>query len=165
MLAGKRVLFAAATALSVLIGAAASGLAAGTTVQVSLWDKGGNMAMPMGLGMAMHGKMAMATMGIDAKPDTAKAGEVTFKATNTSKDTVHEMVVAPVKDPNKPLPYIKSKEKVDEDAAGHLGEVAELEPGQSGALTLTMKPGTYILYCNIPGHYMAGMWTLFTVKP
>ena len=165
MLTGKRVLIGAVTALSVLVGAAASGLAAGTTVQVSLWDKGGNMAMPKGLGMGMHGKMAMATMGIDATPNTVKAGEVTFKATNTSKGTVHEMVVAPVKVANKPLPYNKSEERVEEEAAGHLGEVSELEPGQSGALTITMKPGTYILYCNIPGHYMAGMWTLFTVKP
>ncbi len=60
--------------------------------------------------------------------------------------------------------YDETMQKVDEDAAGHLGEVAELEPGASGSLTLTMKPGTYILYCNIPGHYAAGMWTLFTVK-
>jgi uncharacterized cupredoxin-like copper-binding protein len=27
-----------------------------------------------------------------------------------------------------------------------------------------LKPGRYILYCNIPGHYALGMWTLLTVK-
>lgn len=42
------------------------------------------------------------------------------------------------------------QEKVDEAAAGHLGEVAELETGHSGVLTLTLKPGTRILYCDIP---------------
>ena len=26
-----------------------------------------------------------------------------------------------------------------------------------------LKPGLYILYCNIPGHYVLGMWTLMTV--
>jgi uncharacterized cupredoxin-like copper-binding protein len=26
-----------------------------------------------------------------------------------------------------------------------------------------MQPGTYILYCNIAGHYAMGMWTLLTV--
>jgi uncharacterized cupredoxin-like copper-binding protein len=118
----------------------------------------------MGMGMAMNGDMSGVTMGIDAKPGSAKAGEVTFQVQNASKDTVHEMVLAPVADVNSPLPYIEDEQKVDEDAAGHLGEVAELEPGQSGALTLTLKPGTYILYCNIPGHYVAGMWTLFTVE-
>ena len=161
--------------------------AAGTTINVSLWDKGdhamemlgsappmgmamgagpGNMA-PQGNGMMGKGMMGGAAqrgpMGISLERDTVPAGEVTFKAINDSKTMVHEMVVAPVADTARPLPYIKDEERVDEDAAGHLGEVAELEPGQSGALTLTLKPGTYILYCNIPGHYMLGMWTLLTV--
>ena len=26
-----------------------------------------------------------------------------------------------------------------------------------------LKPGRYMLYCNLPGHYMAGMWTLLEV--
>jgi len=160
----RRALLATAATLFVVGGAAAPSLAAGTTVQVLLWDKGADMPMAMGRGMGMHGNM-MASMGIDAAPNTAKAGEVTFRAVNKSKDLVHEMVVSPVPDGNKPLPYNESEGKVDEDAAGHLGEVAELEPGQSGALTLTMKPGKYILYCNVAGHYMAGMWTLFTVTP
>lgn len=156
--------------------------AAGTTVNVSLWDKGDHatemlgsappMGMAMGAGpgnMAPQGKGMMrgagqrGPMGISLDRETVPAGEVTFKAVNDSKTMVHEMVVAPVADTAKPLPYIKNEERVDEDAAGHLGEVAELEPGQSGALTLTLKPGTYILYCNIPGHYMLGMWSLLTV--
>lgn len=71
----------------------------------------------------------------------------------------------PINNDRAGLPYNKAENKVIEDDAGHLGEVAELEPGQNGALTLTLKPGQYILYCNIPGHYALGMWTLFTVKP
>lgn len=61
------------------------------------------------------------------------------------------------------MPYIADENKIDEDAAGHLGEVAELEPGKSGSLGLDMKPGQYLLYCNIPGHYVGGMWTVLTV--
>jgi len=52
---------------------------------------------------------------------------------------------------------------VIEEASGYLGEISDLDPLASGALTLTLKPGTYILFCNLPGHYMAGMWTLVTV--
>ena len=159
----RRNLLASAAILPALTLSTSRGFANGTVVEVSLWDKGADAEMGMGMGMAMHGDMAKATMGIDAKPATAKAGEITFRAVNASKDTIHEMVVAPVADVDKPLPYNEGEAKVDEDAAGHLGEVAELEPGQSGALTITLKPGTYILYCNIPGHYAAGMWTLFTV--
>lgn len=159
----RRVFLAAATILPGVGVLATPSVAGGTTVLVSLWDKGADTPMGKGMGMGMHGDMAMVTMGIDAKPGSVKAGEVTFKVVNASKDTVHEMVLSPITTVDTLLPYNEALEKVDEDAAGHLGEVAELEPGQSGGLTLTLKPGTYILYCNIPGHYAAGMWTVFTV--
>ena len=143
-------------------------LAAGTVVQVSLWDKGDTSMNMMGdvkpMGMAMMGSdMTMVTMGITIDLAEVPAGEVTFEVTNDSKGMIHEMVLAPVADPSTPLPYKSDQMKVDEDAAGHLGEVAELEIGQSGALTMTLKPGTYILYCNIPGHYAMGMWALLKV--
>jgi uncharacterized cupredoxin-like copper-binding protein len=53
---------------------------------------------------------------------------------------------------------------VDEDAAGHLGEVSELDPGASGTLTIDLKPGKYVLFCNLPAHFMNGMWTEITVQ-
>lgn len=146
-------------------------LARSSVIKVSLWDKGAmsmNMlghGQMMGMGMGQPGTlMPMGPMGLTLSTHTVKAGAVTFDVTNTSKEMVHEMVVSPIKDSNQPLPYIEAANKVDEDAAGHLGEVAELEPGKKGALTITLKPGRYILYCNIPGHYALGMWTLVTVK-
>ena len=38
-----------------------------------------------------------------------------------------------------------------------------MQPGATKALTLDLKPGTYLLVCNLPGHYAAGMWTVLTV--
>lgn len=143
----------------------APSFAASTVIKVSLWDKGAEMDMMTGLGMGMNGNMKMATMGIKATPNKVKAGDVTFDVRNDSKDTIHEMIVAPVADPTKPLPYNESESRVEEDEAGDLGEVSELDPGASGKLTVPMKPGTYILYCNVPGHYASGMWTLITVEP
>ena len=143
-------------------------LAGGTTVQVSLWDKGGaSMSMmgstkPMGMGM-MGADIGMVTMGINADVTEVPVGEVTFQVVNDSKDMIHEMVLTPIADAATLMPYDADLQRVDEDAAGDLGEVADLDTGQSGALTLTLTPGTYILYCNIPGHYAAGMWTLLTV--
>lgn len=143
---------------------------AATTVKVSLWDKGAtSMQMlskgpKMGMAMGKGTEMPNGPMGIKISTATVPAGVVIFEVTNDAKELVHEMVVAPVKNEKKPLPYIKKEMKVNEDAAGHLGEVAELAPGKSGALTLTMKPGRYILYCNIPGHYTLGMWSLLTVQ-
>jgi uncharacterized cupredoxin-like copper-binding protein len=147
-------------------------LAASSTVKVTLWDRGAHsMQMPgqehmMGMpGMkGMHGMGRHGPMGLELSVRSVPKGTVSFQVRNGSKIMVHEMVVSPVKDGTKQLPYDAAKMQVDEDAAGHLGEVAELEPGKSGALTLDLKPGVYILYCNVPGHYTRGMWTLLTVK-
>lgn len=143
--------------------AAATPAFAGTTVTVSLWDKGADMAMPTDLGYGMGGDMSKATMGIDISPKTVEAGHVTFIVTNASTDTIHEMIVAPLKSADEKLPYIDNENRVDEEKAGHLGEVSELDPGASGELGIDLKPGTYIVYCNIPGHYVAGMWALLNV--
>ena len=135
-----------------------------TVVDVSLWDKGAGTAMGTGMGYATPGlDMSKATMGVKAVPAVAKAGIVTFHVKNSSSDTIHEMIVMYLADPTQPLPYIAADQKVDEDKAGDKGEVSELDPGASGTLTVVLKPGKYLLICNVAGHYQAGMWTEFEV--
>lgn len=162
-----------ALALAALLPGAA--LAGATTITVTLWDKGATSmdgmdeAHPMGMAMmdapAMKTMMPMVTMGIRIDRAEVPAGAVTFAVTNASTDIIHEMIVAPVADPMVPVPYAADEVRVDEEAAGSLGEVSELDPGKVGSLTLTLTPGDYLLYCNIPGHYIMGMWTLVTVTP
>jgi len=139
---------------------------ANTTINVKLLDQGGMMDMSknMGLGMGMHGNMQMAIMSIAADNKSVPAGKVTFNVVNASSETVHEMIIAPVSGLDVTLPFSVNENRVDEEATGDIGEVSELEAGKSGALTLDLKPGLYVLYCNIPGHFMAGMWTTVEVK-
>jgi uncharacterized cupredoxin-like copper-binding protein len=156
---------AAASVPLVIIGSSAG---AGTTVTVSLWDDGPSSqdvletAKPMGLAMA-DADMSMATMHVSAEPAKIPPGEVTFMAKNASSEFVHEMVIARVRDPSQPLPYIDEDMVVDEDGAGFRGKVSELGPGQTAGITLVVKTGTYMIYCNVAGHYAMGMWTLVTV--
>ena len=142
--------------------------AAGSVVEVTLWDEGADSVADVGHGMAMDGSTAgkpgRTSMGIRATPAVVKAGEVTFEVTNTSRDLVHETIVVPAPAEGKTVPYDGQKGLIDEDAAGHLGEISELEPGKSGALRLDLKPGRYALICNVPGHYVAGMWAVVTVR-
>ena len=152
-----------AAALSVA-GFAAPALAATSTINISLADQGAEAPLGTNLGMTMNGDHAMAVMHVVVDKAEVPAGEVTFKVTNDSKEIVHELLVVKVADTNEPLPYLNSESRVDEDAAGHLGEVSELDPGASGSLTLSLDKGTYMLFCNIPGHYLAGMWTLVRVN-
>ena len=96
--------------------------------------------------------------------DTVKGGVVTFVVHNASKSAMHEMVLILAKDPKMVMPMDDKEDKVIEDKVKHLGEVADLEPGTSGSLKRKLAPGTYILICNQPGHYHAGMWTTLTVQ-
>jgi uncharacterized cupredoxin-like copper-binding protein len=139
--------------------------AATSTIIVTLQNNPITSDLPNNLGMAMPGAdMARAMMSVIAVPNVVPAGEVTFKATNKSPDFTHEMIVIKLKAPHQQLPYVAADSKVNEDAAGHLGEVSELDPGKAGSLSLNLDPGTYMLLCNVPGHYMAGMWTTITVR-
>jgi uncharacterized cupredoxin-like copper-binding protein len=43
-------------------------------------------------------------------------------------------------------------------------KTANLQPGSSASLKLNLKPGTYEMYCSIPGHKQAGMLGKVVVK-
>jgi uncharacterized cupredoxin-like copper-binding protein len=147
------------------VGLAAQGAVAATTINVQLTDTGLDHPMATGLAYKTPGaNTAKATAMIKLSQATAAAGPVTFNVKNTSKDLVHEMLVVPMADAGKPLPYVASDMTVDEEKIKSLGEVSELDPGKAGTLTVNLKPGTYVLLCNVAGHFDAGMWATFTVK-
>ena len=139
---------------------------ADSLVKVTLTDKNvaTDLSKSMGLGSGMNGDMSKAIMGVTINPPSVLHGMVKFNVTNSSTSVIHEVIVSPLADAAKPLPYLDKDFKVDETAAVHLGEVSELNPGKSGSVSLELKPGKYILFCNIPGHYMAGMWTTLDVR-
>jgi uncharacterized cupredoxin-like copper-binding protein len=102
-------------------------------------------------------------MKMTATPDSVKAGRVTIHATNRSQVLVHEVIVVRAPADGTPLPYDDKKGEVIEKKIKDLGEVSDLPPGKSGSLTLQLRPGNYLLICNQPNHYKAGMWTKLTV--
>jgi uncharacterized cupredoxin-like copper-binding protein len=107
-------------------------------------------------------KVSLVSFKITPDITTIPAGKVTFKATNI--DSVkHEMLVIPTLTGIN-LPYNKAISRVFEDKIQSMGEVAEIEGGTSGEVSLDLKPGTYVLICNLVAHYESGMHTLITVK-
>ncbi len=90
---------------------------------------------------------------------SVQAGKVTFVVRNTGRVT-HEMVV--VKTAKAPGSLAGTGKEASEK--GSVGEVADLKAGKSAKLTLALKPGKYVLLCNLPGHYKAGQYVGFTVK-
>lgn len=104
-------------------------------------------------------------MEITAEPSTVKTGLVVFKVTNPSPGTIHEMIVVRPAADGKPMPYDAKTDRVNEDGIHSMGEVSERKPGEAGTLSVVLQPGSYLLMCNIAGHYKAGMWTTLTVTP
>jgi uncharacterized cupredoxin-like copper-binding protein len=92
-----------------------------------------------------------------------KAGRIKINATNESQGLVHEVIVVASPPNGGKLPYDEKVGRVIENRIKDLGEVSDLPPGKSGSLTLTLTPGNYLLICNQPNHYRAGMWTRLTV--
>jgi uncharacterized cupredoxin-like copper-binding protein len=106
------------------------------------------------------GKVSVGLAEYKITPDvqTVKAGTVTFDVTNDGT-TAHEMVLVKSADGSADLPM----ENGEASEKGSVGEVADLKVGASGILKVNLGPGTYVMICNLPGHYTAGMATEFTV--
>jgi len=102
-------------------------------------------------------------MGITTDVSTVKAGKIDFEVHNDSRNLVHEMLVVKVKSYDDPLPYDNKDASIIEDDTNDFGEVSELEPGQSGSLTVNLRPGKYLLLCNVRGHYKSHMYTSLLV--
>jgi uncharacterized cupredoxin-like copper-binding protein len=120
----------------------------------------GNMGNSM---TGMMGMMGVMAVRIDHNP--IKAGEVAFDVTNWSRSTVHKIAVVAVDSPSSQLPFDYSQSMVREDQIKILGETSELQPNESKTLHVHLQPGTYMLFCNVPGHYAWGMATTLEVMP
>ncbi|MGA7308838.1 MAG: sulfocyanin-like copper-binding protein [Pseudolabrys sp.] len=123
----------------------------------------GMMGQGYGPGYGMMGRGMMGGMSVRTNVASVKAGKVTFDVTNLSRSIVHEMIVVAVENPNAPLPYDYNTGQIPEKQVKMLGETEEMQPNAEKTIAIDLKPGAYLLICNVPGHYAAGMWTPLTV--
>jgi uncharacterized cupredoxin-like copper-binding protein len=89
-------------------------------------------------------------------PSTLRPGNYTFRVHNEGP-TDHEFIV--VRTETGRVPLRPDGLTVNEEAIEHQ-EPGSLEPGAPGAvrdLTVHLQPGRYLFFCNMEGHYMAGM--------
>lgn len=106
-------------------------------------------------------KATLSEFAIALDNATAPAGEVTFEADNTGA-LPHELVV--VRSDAAPDALPVEGAQVDESGLDIVGRIAEFAAGGTESGTFTLDAGTYILFCNIAGHYQGGMTTAFTVE-
>jgi uncharacterized cupredoxin-like copper-binding protein len=143
---------------------AAAGNAQQTTGMMSSGTAGGMM-----MGAGGHGKFTSAMVSAAARGKvyvqlgdywvaptvpSVRAGKVTFIASSVGR-VPHELMVERM-----PMKF-DSPMHPNEDAAQ--GMIEDMDPGKGGRMTMRLKPGTYMLFCNLPGHYVAGQHSVFKV--
>ncbi len=99
---------------------------------------------------------------ISLSTDRVPAGDLILHVQNAGPDQ-HELIVAP--DGAGSLPLRADGLTVDE-ASIQSSEPGSLDPAPAGTtrtLGVRLEPGRYVLFCNMSGHYMAGMRTILVV--
>ena len=96
---------------------------------------------------------------------TIHQGPVLFKVANHSANMVHEFLVLRTDLDPSAFPIEEGGTKVDEAKLKGIQEMGDLDPGKSGDIRLTLTPGRYVLFCNQPGHFKAGMVAILRVTP
>lgn len=107
----------------------------------------------------------LADYSITLDQSSAPAGDVAFNVTNEAEQ-VHEFVVLQTDLAEDALP---TDDAGDVDEAGDPGitlvdEIEDIQPGDTPTLNVTLEAGSYVIICNLPGHYSQGMHTAFTVE-
>ena len=78
---------------------------------------------------------------------------------------MHEVLLVPVDSPDAPLPYDYGAGQVVENQVHVLADSSELKPNELKTLEVNLGAGSYLLLCNVPGHYASGMVVPLTVTP
>lgn len=97
---------------------------------------------------------------------TVGAGDVTLRIHNAGPDR-HELIVLPLhaREAAPALPLRRDGFTVDEARlqGQEPGSINPQAPGGTKDLLIHLQPGRYVLFCNMEGHYMAGMHTVLVV--
>lgn len=108
--------------------------------------------------------VTMKEFSVAAQPASTASGQITFNLKNEGA-VVHELVVIRTEIDAADLP--QSGGKVDETSVAIevKGKIQNVAGGASGQpMTAGLPAGKYVLICNVPGHYGAGMHTGLTVQ-
>jgi uncharacterized cupredoxin-like copper-binding protein len=98
--------------------------------------------------------VTLGEMFVKTTAPTAKAGKVTFNVANTG-GTMHQFAIG-----SDPL----TMDGAEPAAAAALAKGGMLHGGDTETVTADLKPGKYVLYCLLGGHYAAGQKLPFTVS-
>jgi uncharacterized cupredoxin-like copper-binding protein len=88
------------------------------------------------------------------------AGDITFGIANDGP-SVHEFVI--LKTDADPASLPVESGVIPEDQVDLVDEAEDIAPSTTTTLSANLTAGSYVLVCNLPSHYAAGMHAAFKV--
>lgn len=109
---------------------------------------------------APGGDVTLKDFSLSVEPGTFAPGEVTFGLHNEGPSTHEFVIIRSDEDPGA-LPVDNGL--IPEDQVDLVDEAEDIAPGTDTTLSVNLAAGSYVLVCNLPGHYEQGMHAAFTV--
>ena len=141
-------------AVTLVVGSAALMACGGTTAPAA------TTSAPVAVGGSTI-TVQLAEWTVKPSTATAKTGSVSFAVTNKGT-TPHELAIIRTDAAADALTQVAGV--VDEKALPVVGRTAPLDAGKSETRAFDLKPGKYVLLCNLPAHFGQGMRAAFTVQ-
>jgi uncharacterized cupredoxin-like copper-binding protein len=138
--------------IAVTVGAAATVVAAAGTAPAKI-------AAP-----SRDVKLGLNEFKINPFATQASAGAVRLSAVNRGHKTHEVIVVKWTRQAGLPVHNGRVDEAALRRAGALVGEISGIEAGRTGAKTFRLDKGTYAVFCNLPGHYGAGMRATLVVR-
>lgn len=124
---------------------------------------------------AAFGDPTVIEVGMTNQPDgtqfmtlsraSVHAGPAVLRVSNRSTNMVHEFLIVPTDLDPSAFPMKEDESEVDEDKLKGVKELADLDPGATGEMRMMLRSGRYVMFCNQPGHFKAGMFAVLAVTP
>jgi uncharacterized cupredoxin-like copper-binding protein len=92
---------------------------------------------------------------------SAPSGRVAFEILNRG-ELLHEVEIFSGARSGQTLPVRSSI--ADTTGLTLVDEVENILADSAADLVVDLDPGTYLVICNMPAHYEAGMWTYLTIE-
>ena len=105
----------------------------------------------------------LAEFAVEPSMSSVPSGTVTFNVSSEGAIFHNFNIIATDLAPDA-LPVDGALFAVDEEQVDVVANTANLNPGEQATLTVDLPAGSYVLICNVPTHYQAGMTVAFTVE-
>ena len=105
--------------------------------------------------------VGLVEFAVNPAQDTVDAGTLTFNVSNDGTE-VHTFRVIKTDLAPDALPTAASR--VDEGQVDVVASIPEFNAGETEDVNVDLDAGSYVLICNLPGHYDLGMRAAFTVE-